>query len=317
MSDQHEGVVTSLEELFLSREFGRAGSAAVVFDLSRIPVPEPRSSGRAVEGALSSAEGGPRLMLAPGYRRGGEATFEEVLHSALGAAPEATLASSRTFRASGIIPEAMLMTAGASAAVVPLREATRHRVIAAVSGIAAAGLVVAGVAAGTAHHGHPPDATAAGRVPSSPSTPSSPAGPVPRPAGASTTVPGALGSTGVALSGQLASESQPVVAVFSGPAASTPAPAQFALAPVGAPGATGGTPVGAAPPAPAPSAPARPLSQVVGSVGSAVTSTGTEITATGAQLVSNIPSAAPIASTVGGVGATVNALGQSLISTTI
>jgi hypothetical protein len=122
MSDQQAtgiGVVLDLEELFLSREFGRR------------PV-------RLVSTAPATVASEP-------------AQLEQVFRSDVFGHPEVVAAAVRVVEQSAPAlsgqPTLVLLRGGAEAATA--RDSTHHRAIAAVSGVAAAALAVAGLASGT------------------------------------------------------------------------------------------------------------------------------------------------------------------------
>ena len=130
MSEQREGgTVTSLEEVFLSREFGRACARRGLTD-SR-------------------------------FEDLGEASpLEEVFLSENFGRPETVAAR----RSQTILPEPVDPDDAVVTPLHPTWETTRYRAIAAVSGVAAAALVVAGVASGGGHTGRPTVSAQGARV---------------------------------------------------------------------------------------------------------------------------------------------------------
>ena len=136
MSEQGEGsTITSLEEVFLSREFGQAsvrrglpdgefGDLPAAPQFEAVFVPEDFAAAPALEEVfLSEAFGRPEAVA---LRRRREAPLEL------------------------IVPGDAVITP-----LHPTRDGTRYRAIAAVSGVAAAALVVAGVASGGGQAGRP------------------------------------------------------------------------------------------------------------------------------------------------------------------
>ena len=219
-------------------------------------------------------------------------------------------------------PESAALTGLPSVLPSVLRESNRHRAIAAVSGIAAAAMVVAGLASGGAPHtqgGLSAQGQRAGAHPPARSHSGSQAGLSPGSGGAGGTLAVSSGSSGsphALLTGQLAQAGQsgppPAVSVVVPPGTTV----TVVPSPVPPRGPTGsGT--GGAPSAPAPAAPAttNPTAPVVVVVGNTVTTAGTAVTTTTDQVGSSLPAAATATGALG-VGPTVTGLTQGLNSTT-
>jgi hypothetical protein len=285
MSDQEEaGVIASLEEVFLSREFGRA--------------PVRRAW---VTGGVEEASDTPEL--------------EQVFLSETFGKPQAVPA----LRAVPGEPEPVPDHPPGTLPFVP-RESTRHRAVAAVSGVAAAALVVAGVASGNGQPGRPVVSAQGQRV--SPRAGGGSSGPtlVAPPTGASVpaakaVAPGggivAPNATTVAQIGRSGSAPPVVIAAPPGTAVTVvPSPA----APSGgSAGSTGGG-AGAGAPVPTPTAPGagNPLAPVT----VVINNTGTTVTSVANQLGDAVPGLAPVTGALGSVGSTVNGLGSLVASTT-
>jgi hypothetical protein len=242
MSDQQEtgaGVILDLEELFLSREFGRR--------------PMHRTSP-----AVAAVESAP-------------AQLEQVFLSEIFGHPEVVAAATRVVEESAPAvsarPGLVLLTGGAEGAIE--RDNTRYRAIAAVSGVAAAALAVAGLNSGTAPRpGRPPITEQAQGAPPSRGTSGlgasnpGPAAPVGQLSSPVSGAPGAISGTsgGGATIAQLTSVATP---------AATPVPQ----------GTTGG---GAAASAPT-------LAPAVQVIGNAVSSVGSSATTTSGDLGQALP----------------------------
>ena len=261
MSDQQEtgaGVILDLEELFLSREFGRR--------------PMHRTSP-----AMAAVESAP-------------AQLEQVLLSEVFGHPEVVAAASRVVEESAPAvsgrPGLVLLKGGGERAVE--RDNNHYRAIAAVSGVAAAALAVAGLNAGTAPRpGRPPITEQAQGVPLT-GTPGSgasspgPAGPVaqlslPALSGA----PGAISGTsgGGATFAQITSVASPAAPIPPGTAAGGAAPS--APTPTAPTTPSGGSPPGIPTGSDGGGSTLAPAVQVIGnqvsSVGSAVTTTSGDL----------------------------------------
>jgi hypothetical protein len=300
-----EGGTATLEELFLSREFGRSPARLPSVEFG--PARTPRSALAAAPGRSSPS--------------GHDAAPDAVRRTYL----EEVFLSERfgkTHRlASATTEDGELV----ESVIVPLRplplESTRYRAVAAASGVAAAALVIAGMASGS---GQPTSTSiaAAGR-PTSPHNggDARSGAPVRGPAGAPPAASETTVSAGNAANGLGAGATVAADVV----AASTPGTVATVAPPgLSADGGAGGTitpaPPGATPATPAGSAPgpgaASGLSNVTTTLGSTVSTVGTTTTATANQLASTVPPAAPVTAVVDGVGGTVTTLGQALGLTT-
>jgi hypothetical protein len=279
MSDQQKtGAVTSLEEVFLSREFGRLPSRGI-----------------------SSIGGSPEIGEPP--------QLEQVFLSQAFGQPEAVTVTRPVLVASS---PALAALPGPGASE---RDSARYRAIAAVSGVAAAALVVVGIASGTGPPATHPTVSAQGPHGSNPTGPTggSPQGnaaqPSPSGVGPGTTLPSTAASGSGAAVAQLASDTTPtgqqvVVEVPPGTTVevvtSTPPP----------PGAgSGGTPP------PATSGGGSILTPVLVVVGNTVSTVGATVTATSADLGHALPVASPLTGLLGNLGATVVSLGRSVVGT--
>lgn len=295
MSDQQEtGGDTSLEEVFLSREFGRASSREI------------SSSTRAEEPAKP-------------------AQLEEVFLSEAFGHPEAVTAATPKVAP---VPLAVLAGGGEAAAGERERDTTRYRAIAAVSGVAAAALVVAGIAVGSGPSSKAPTQSAQGKPPGGSTTgptggaPGSAPTPAPAssggaPAGASGTgtpassfASGSGTGTGAA---QLASETTPasptvVVEVPPGTTVQvvTPAPPGGS----GGSGGSGGTPPGTS------TGGGSVLTPVLVVVGDTVATVGTTVTVASNGLGTALPPVSPVTGVLGSLGVTVTDLGKEVAGTT-
>jgi hypothetical protein len=280
MSDQQEtGVITSLEEVFLSREFGRAPSRPMSFRSGTQEVaPPPQLE---------------QLFLADEFGQ----------PERVAAATAATLA-----------PPALVALPGRAATE---RDRTRYRAIAAVSGVAAAALVVVGITSGTGQPARQPTVSAQG--PGSSSSPSGPTGGTPP---GTTTPPGSSGAgAGAPLAATAGSGSGATVASLvsatspSGPQVIVEVPpgTTVEVAPVSPapppPAGSGGTP-----PSP-PSGGSSILTPVLVVVGNTVSAVGTTVTAASDGLGNALPFASPLTGLVGNLGDTVTSLGRSVAGT--
>ncbi len=299
MSDQREAGTTSLEEVFLSREFGSRDFARAA----------PRTI--ALDGVTEEVAN--------------PAELEEVFRSVRFGRP-------RVCTPPRLEPAAVDLAVTGEAEIVALRpwDSTRHRAIAAVSGIAAAALVVAGVASGGGHPGRPDVSAAQGqRVnPGSQQSVTTPTGSSPTAPASGTGTPTAI--TVAATSGGVGEAPATTVVVPDGatgpkgsviveapPGTSVTVVPSSAAADNGSTGTSGG---GGGSPAPTPTSPSvtgsgSPLAPTVVAVGNTVTGSGTTVTSTLGRVGSAVPTVAPVNGMLGGVGATVSGLGQSLDST--
>jgi len=285
MANQYKtGVVTTLEQVFLSREFERAHDRQALL--------HDRTQGTGLQELeqvlLSDHCGGQRDR-----------------------SPHVTQVAET--------PPAEAWSDNAVLTVLPsgLRENNRHRAIAAVSGIAAAALVVAGLASGGAQQRQGEVSAQGPRTGSHPlpgGRSGSPAGLSPGPAGAggALAASGSSGAPHAFLTGALARAGQ-----------SGPPPAVTVEVPPG-------TTVTLVPSPTAPVSPSSPQSGptgsgTVGATGStSPTPPGTAVTTATTQVGSGVPAVAPATGALGvgttgplgGVGATVTGLTQGLNATT-
>lgn len=285
MSEQAEtSASTSLEEVFNSREFGRVVGVEEV--------------------VVTKEFGAATRFAAPVLRKAvvglSEPPFEEVLYSAR-AGRSLTLVSP-------LPPETQLGIAmpaeDASVTALDTRrpERNRYRAVAAVSGIAAAALVVAGITSGTVQQRRPSEVSAQGARLSSGAGSAAPGGPTP-----TATLSAAAGSSAAGGDSPLPAgdDSLPVAnaseahVTLSGPATTsgTAVPSPTAAS-GGAPAGAGGEPGSSPPPPPAGSS---PVTQVMTAVGSSVGAAEASVTAVADQLGGSIPSAAPNTSALGAV----------------
>lgn len=284
MSDQRRnGAVISLEEIFRSREFGRRPTRWDSAPVATVEATEP-----------------PQL--------------EQVFLSELFGHPEAIAAS----LSSGVAP----LTASTERPTLVLlpargdveRDLTRYRgAIGAVSGVAAAALVVAGMTSGTGSRSQQPTVSAEGKPPGHATPPGG--GVLPGPGGVATP-PNASspatgqplgvtgGSAGAAPIAQVVSATTPTPATVA-VAVAPPAPVEVAPAPP-APG--GGTP----PPAPSPGGGGSVLTPVLVTAGNTVATTGSTVTAASNDLGHVVPAASPVTGLLSNVGSTVTNLGLSV-----
>jgi hypothetical protein len=285
MSD-HDVGISSLEELFLSREFGHSEE---------------------IEGPTWLDE----LWLAAAFDPGAvtqSGPLEEVFFSRDFGQPLPEDDEDE----SPVDPD----RPGATVLAFTPRDApARHRAVAALSGVAATVLVVAGVASGS---GHPnsPGVSQAQAPRTAPATAgqgsrSAPASPAPSLSSSSTPTPSGndLGSQPAVLTSFTVSAPQLAVAAAPGTpvTATPPAPAT----------GTGGAPAPAPAPAPVPPPPTTtdPVNAVLVVAGNTVVAAGTTVTTTASQVGAAAPPASSLTSVLGGVGATVSGLGQMLAST--
>jgi hypothetical protein len=309
--NESSGTAT-LEEVFSSRDFARSQRGAA-----------GGAGGLAVAGTrqvLFSAESG--SALSSGSEEGAnDQGLEDVLLSPQFGKP---LRLVPPLEPAGATP-------AAARVVVPFPTMApgdnRYRAIAAVSGIAAAALVVAGVSTGTGQARPGGDIAALGQHPAAQRGGLGSLGRV----STGTPAPGA-GTPNAALASAIGS-SPPASHVLNATPRSTNTPsAVFAVsgspgtaatavpspgAPGGEPtGSGGGTGVGTGSPAPSPPAGTDPVAPVVTALGSSVTGVGTSVTSAAGQVGSAMPATATAAAVVGAGGATVSQLGQTLSSTT-
>ncbi len=281
MSDQKDaGAITSLEEVFLSREFGRVPSQGIwsigggedagePHQLEQVFLSEEFGRPTAITAAAPAAAGAPALVALPG-----------------GATGE--------------------------------RDSTRYRAIAAVSGVAAAALVVVGIATGTGQTTKQPSVSAQGQHPG-PNQPATTGGArtqggAPQP-GASPTAP--VGSSGGETAfAQLASASSSpapavVVEVPQGTTVEVVSSPPAGSSGSGGSSGTGGS-GGAPPPATSTGGGGNVLTPVLVVVGNTVSTVGTTVTLASNGLGTALPGAAPVTGLLGSLGATVTSLGRSV-----
>jgi hypothetical protein len=289
MSDQRRaGGVISLEEIFRSREFGR----------------RPAQSARPPVATVEATD--PPLL-------------EQVFLSELFGHPEALAAtpSPSLLRTDPSVtaPTLVLLSGGEDAE----RDFTRARgAIGAVSGVAAAALVVAGLTSGTGspsgqprisaeghHPGHSSAPGVGGSLPGPSGVATSPSAPVPI-AGQPPVATGGSAGGGTQVA-QLASATTPATAAL---VVEVPPPAPVSVAP--SPPAPGG---GTAPSGPSPAGGSSVLTPVLVTVGNTVSTVGSTVTAASDDLAPAVPAASPVTGLLSNVGATVTNLGQSVAGT--
>jgi serine/threonine-protein kinase PknG len=195
------------------------------------------------------------------------------------------------------------------------RDLMRYRgAIGAVSGVAAAALVVAGMTTGTGSRSEQPTVSAQGNPPGQGG--SGGGGSFPGPGGVATQ-PGTSGATPGSSPAATAGAATAPIAHFAASTATTPAtpavvvgepvPAPVAVAP--SPPAPGG---GTTPSGPAPAGGGSVLTPVFVTAGSTVASVGSTVTAASNDLAHVVPAISPVTGLLGSVGATVTSLGQSV-----
>ena len=321
MSDRREGGITSLEEVFGARAFARprpatgAHAAAGGVSVEERDVTESVVTER-VDGVPGPVA--PRLFV-PAADRGTDGPLEEVFLSAQFGKP-LTLAAPRAAARSVMVPFPALAQ----------REHTGYRAVAAVSGIAAAAIVLAGVSSGPGHQRPPEVAAQAPRftslVPSDrtggAASGSSPGTPVPGAAGTTPTATladtGASGPTSAAPAGETLRSDNTATSTATGGGAGS------GVTTIPSPGAPSSGPSGAAPAgsgagSPAPSPPAvggNPVAPVATALGSTVSTVSASVTSAIAQVASSLPAVATVTSAFTGVGANVVGVTQAMSSTT-
>lgn len=286
MSDQRRsGAVISLEEIFRSRDFGRRPARAAGVAVATVEPTDPTH-------------------------------LEEVFLSELFGRPEAIAAARGPSLATSSSPAVgrptlVLLPGGKDAG----RDLTRYRgAIGAVSGVAAAALVVAGMTSGTGSPSGQPTISAEGTHPSHNSAPGS-GSRLPGPGGVVTppnTSAPAAGQPSEAAGGSAAgapfaqftagTAPAPVAVVVAAP---TPAPIQVVPSPP-APGE--GTP----PSGTSPGGGGGVLTPVLVTAGNTVSTLGATVTAASSDVAQAVPATTPVAGLLGNVGATVTGLGRSV-----
>lgn len=276
MSDQQRvGAIISLEEVFLSRDFGRRS-------------PRPNAS----TAATVDPSDPPQL--------------EQVFLSEWFGHPEAIAAehASATATTPAVAQPTLVLLAGRGTE----HDAARYRAIGAVSGVAAAALVVAGVVS-TGQPSGQPTISAQGPPPGH-SSPAPGTVPLPGPGGVTTQPSTSTGTpsppptagSGAATVVQLASTTTPAI-----PAVVVEVPPPTPVAP-STPPPSGTTP----PPAPAPGGGGNILKPVLSVVGNTVSTVGTTVTSASNDLAQALPPASPVTGLLGNVGSMVTSLGQSV-----
>lgn len=280
MSDQRRsGAVISLEEIFRSREFGRRPARWAAAPVATVEATEPP---HLEEVFLSEFFGHPEAIAVP---------------AATGAMPAVPPAAG---------PGLVLLSGGRDAA----RDFTRYRgAIGAVSGVAAAALVVAGMTSGPGSRSEQPTVSAEGQPPGHGSAPGG-EGPLPASGGVATPPNGSGPGTGrpaTATGGspfaQLASASAPAPAAVLVPAPPPPTPVAVVPSPPAPPGGT--SPSG-------PSPGGSVLTPVLAAAGHTVSAVGSTVTAASNDLAQAVPPASPVTGLLSTVGATVTSLGSSV-----
>jgi hypothetical protein len=284
MSDQRRtGAVISLEEIFTSRDFGRRPARWDIPPVSTVEASDPPLLEQVF---LSELFGHPEAVVTPSLRD---------------AAPITSSAGRPT----------LVLLSGRGDAE---RDLMRYRgAIGAVSGVAAAALVVAGMT-GTGSRSEQPTVSAQGNPPGHGG--SGGGGSFPGPGGVATqpgttgpapgSSPAATGGAGAAPIAHFAS-STPTTPATAAVVVGESAPAPAAAAPT--PPAPGG---GTTPPGPAPAPGGSVLTPVFVAAGTTVASVGSTVTAASNDLAHVVPAASPVTGLLSNIGATVTNLGQSV-----
>jgi hypothetical protein len=279
MSDQRRSdVVISLEEIFRSREFGRRPARWDSAPVATVEASEPRQ-------------------------------LEHVFLSELFGHPEALAASASSgldlFTSPAERPTLVLLPGGGDAE----RDLARYRgAIGAVSGVAAAALVVAGMTSGTGSRSEQPTVSAVGQPPGHATPPGG--GALPGPGGAATPPNASAAgqpSAGPPAAGAIAQVAAPTTPAPAAVVVEVPPPAPVAIAPT--PPTPGG---GTAPSGPSPGGGGSVLTPVFVTAGNAVSTVGATVTAASNDLAQAAPPVSPVTGLLGNVGATVTSLGQSV-----
>jgi hypothetical protein len=259
LSDQQEtgiGVILDLEELFLSREFGRRPVRAV----SSAPAAVASEPVQLEQVLLSEFLGHPEAL-------------------AVAAAASTLVAPAPTGR-----PALVLLKGGGEGTTGP--ESARVRTLAAVSGVAAAALAVAGLTSGTGQGPGRPGVTEQAQS-------ARPGHGVPAPAPGGASSPGPAGSavapspSGTGTSGGGGTVAQ--FTSFSTPAAAVPqaASGSGAVVPAAAPAPPGAAPAPDSPPGSAGGG--SVLTPALTVVGNEVTTVGSNVTATSGDVAQALP----------------------------
>jgi hypothetical protein len=326
------GVVTTLEDLFLSHGFGRPA-----------PVPTERE-GVLLRGATGRRRHAHparnRAVAAPGRPRHARqeaewiTTLEDIfLSREFGRPLPPPLARdvesedrflAREFGPSGQTGDRVRRDTPLLRAPVDLggwrSDHVRNRAVAVASGVAAAALVVAGFAAGTPHNG-PTGVSAQGPTEGGGGGGSIPGSPTPGPRATTSPVPAPL-----SVAGASGSASSAPVAVLTAGRVATPTPTSLVEVPPGttvtvaptAPSAPSPAPSAAPPPtapSPVPAPTGNPLAPVVTAVANTVTSAGSAVSAASSALAKAAPVMTPVTTVVGTLGSAVSGVGQRLGAT--
>lgn len=302
MSGQRDGgTTTNLEEIFLSRAFGQA--------------PTRRS---AVDGRFEQIAGAPqRNEVVVGEAR----PLEDIFLSASFGRPRAVAPPRRPATS----PE--LLDAH-DAVITPLHhprgavwsESTRSRAIAAVSGVAAAALVVTGVASGGGRAVRPtvsaqgqrvsPRPQQGGGAPGGSSPTQPPITNVAARSGPAVVLSGTDGGVPVTSSGGPTAVPASTVSLAVGtPAGTAAAPSAVLKGDSTSSGGSGGSP---APTPPTP--PSEPLAPVVTSVAATVSGLGTTVTSTVTRIENAVPPLSPVTAVLGTAGTTLSSVGHAMRS---
>ncbi|HXN62796.1 MAG TPA: hypothetical protein VN886_20285 [Acidimicrobiales bacterium] len=285
MSDHDDvGTISSLEGLFLSREFGHSEEIDSPTWLDELWL------------AANSYDPEPQFKTGP---------LEEVFLSRDFGQPLADDDEEGTMDPEG--PGATVL------AFTPRDASARQRAVAAISGVAATVLVVAGVASGSGHPNSPgaPQVQAQAAAPAGKGSGTAPASAAPSPSPSSTPAFAAndLGTQPAVLTSATGPVPQVAVATPAGTTGTTGTTGT--IVPTTPATGTGGAPA----PTPPPSTNTDPFSAVVVVAGNTVAAAGTTVSTTASQVGTAVPPASSLTGVLGGVGATVSGLGQMLAST--
>ena len=295
MSDRHEGGTTSLEEVLTSRAFARPRPAAGAHAAAGAGSVEEHVVTERVDAAPGPVA--PRLFV-PAEDRGTDGQLEEVFLSAHFGRP-LTLVRSAPAAGSVVVPFPTLAQ----------REHTGYRAVAAVSGITAAAIVLAGVSSGPGHQRPPDFAAQAPRFTSL--VPSGGTGGAASGSSPSTAVPGAAGTAPTATLADTDASSQ-TSAVTAGETLRSDNTSNSAATGGGGPGPGVST-------IPAPSPPAvggNPVAPVATALGNTVATVSASVTTATAQVASSLPAVATVTRAFTGVSANVVGATQAMSSTT-
>ncbi len=278
--------VIGLEEIFRSGEFGRRTTRR---DATPVPTVDPIEPAHLEQVFRSELFGHPDAIRTP---------------SSLGVpASEPALTG----------PTLVLLSGRGDAE----RVFTRSRAATgAVSGVAAAALVVAGMTTGTGSPSGPPTVSAEGKHPGhgasagAGNSVSGPGGVETQPNGAGSTSgepPVATGGSGSGTQvARLAAAATPAAAAV---VVEVPPATAVEVAPSPPPPPPGG---GTTPSAPSPAGGGNVLTPVFVAVGSTVATVGSTVTAAADDLAQTVPTTSPVSGLLSGVGATVTSLGRSV-----